>query len=268
MTLPSSTTRLRAAALLMAVAVAPLRADLTYVMKTEAHASTVPAPPSTNPMLAMLGGIVVGTIVPPGGIRMTVIVGEHGTRIQYDSDYLGVPAGGAMLIGPDGASVIVNPATRTYWTAAKLDSGMIGLTLNPSVEMHATGERATIAGARADRSTFEVRVALPSPSGGGLPGLPPDLALSGEVWLSPLYARYVKLMPALAGGLALFGGDKIAASGFPMRSVLRGELFAGQEIESVVTSIAEATVPEAAFHVPPDYTETPPPGRLPSAMGR
>jgi hypothetical protein len=40
-----------------------------------------------------------------------------------------------------------------------------------------------------------------------------------------------------------------------MRSILRSEVFAGQQIESVVTDLVETTVPASAFEVPAGFTE-------------
>jgi len=97
--------RLLTALLLAATAVAPLRADLKYVTRLTAHPSTVPLPPSTNPMFAMFGGVIVGTLVPNGGLQVTVTIGDRGTRVECDQAYLLIPAGSAMLIKPDGTRI-------------------------------------------------------------------------------------------------------------------------------------------------------------------
>jgi hypothetical protein len=260
--------RLVAALVFAALAVTPLSADLKYVSRLTARPSTVPLPPSTNPMFSMLGGVVVGTIVPTGGIRMTVTIGERGTRIEYDQAYLFVPTGGAMLIRPDGSGIVINPADKTYWRVAKLNAGFMGATLNPDVKITPTGESAVVAGVRANLSSMTVRVPLPLPSEGGLPGMPNELSISGDVWLAPQYARYAKMMPAMANGLAAIGMDTMNAEGFPMRVIVRGEMFAGQEIETVVTSISELSAPASAFDVPSGYKEVPQPAMPGIGIGR
>ena len=261
-------TRLVAALVFAALAVVPLSADLKYVSRLTARPSTVPLPPPTNPMFTMLGGIVVGAIVPTGGVRMTVTIGERGTRIEYDQAYLLVPAGGAMLIQPDGSGVVINPADRTYWKVAKMTTGFMGGALNPDVRITPTGESAVVAGLRANQSSMAVRVPLPLPSEGGLPGMPNELSVTGDIWLAPQFARYAKMMPAMANGLAAFGMDTLNAEGLPVRVVLRGEMFAGQEIETVVTSISELTAPASVFAVPSDYKEVPQPAMPGIGVGR
>jgi hypothetical protein len=260
--------RLLAALLFAVVAVAPLRADLKYVSRVTARPSTVPLPPTTNPMFTMLGGVIVGTIVPTGGVQMTVTVGERGTRIEYDQAYVMVPAGSAMIVRPDGSGVVLNPSEKTYWRIAKMNVGMMGATLNPDVRITPTAENATVAGVRTTRSTLAVRVPLPSAAEGGFPGMPSELSISGDIWLAPQYARYTKLMPPVANGLAAIGMDTASATGFPMRVVVRGEMFAGQEIESVVTSIGEVAAPASAFEIPDGYTEVPQPAMPGIGVGR
>lgn len=240
------------------LAVAPLRADLTFVVRTTAHRATVEQPPPSNPMFTMFGGLVVSTIVPPGGVKMTVTVGERGTRLQYDQAYLMLPAGAALLVRPDGSQIVIDPAARTYWRAGQATSaGGAGVT--PDVNVTPTGEHATIAGLDAERSTLDVRLAFPGAAGAAMPGLPSELAISGDVWLAPRYARYARMLPALANGLAAVGMGALPADGLPVRLVMRSELFAGQEIESVVTSIAETTAAADLFEVPAGFKEVDPP---------
>jgi hypothetical protein len=44
-----------------------------------------------------------------------------------------------------------------------------------------------------------------------------------------------------------------------MRQVTRSELFAGRQLEMIVTRIGEETVPAGDFSVPADYKEVPSP---------
>ena len=65
-----------------------------------------------------------------------------------------------------------------------------------------------------------------------------------------------------------FGAETLAAEGLMMRSVLRGELLGNQELESVITTIAETPAPASIFAIPAGYTEVPPPSGLPGLTSR
>src|SRR5262245_34474499 len=99
---------------------APLRAELKYTMKMDAHKSATPAP-EADPMMAMLANTIVSTLVPTGGIEMTITLGDKGSRVEYNKAYSGVPSGGITLVRPDGSLVVLDQATKTYWKLAKPD---------------------------------------------------------------------------------------------------------------------------------------------------
>jgi hypothetical protein len=262
-------TRLLTALVFAVVTVAPVSADLTYVTKMTARPSTVPVPPPSNPMYTMLGGVIITRLVPPGGIQMTATIGERGARIEFDQAYLIMPAGTALVIRPDGSGVVIDPAAKTFWKVAKMTPGVLGGALAPEVQLTPTGDTETIAGTPAVKSTVAIRVALPAgPGGATMAGLPSDIRLSGEIWLAEAYARYAPLIPVMASGLAALGIDMREARGFPMRTVMRSELFAGQQVESVVTSLRELTAPADAFEVPAGFTEVPQPPVPGMGVGR
>jgi hypothetical protein len=250
--------RLVAALVLVAAIVAPLRADLKYTMKIEARPSTVPAEAPANPLFAMVGGFVLGMIAPPGGVEMTTTVGTNGARIEYSKAYTVVPAGGALLVSPDGSITVIDPATKTYWKTTKAESSAAMANISAQVDIKATGTSATVAGVQAQRSTISIKVPLPMGAGMQMPGMPTDLAVSGEVWLTDKYKNYSPMTAGIAGGLNALGFDKLSAAGFPMRTIMRSDLFAGQEIESVVTSLSEVTAPASTYQVPAGYKEVQP----------
>lgn len=260
--------RLLAATGLMAVLVAPLRADLKYTMQVEARPSTVQSDAPVNPLFAMVGGFVLSMIAPPGGIEMTTIVGTNGARIEYSKAYTMVPAGGALLVSPDGTVTVVDPATKTYWKTTRTDAAAATASMNAQVSITPTGSADTIAGVRAERSAIAIKVALPVASGMQMPGMPTELAVTGDVWLTDKYKNYSPMTAGIAGGLNALGFDKMSAAGFPMRTIMRSDLFAGQEIVSVVTSLGEVTVPASTFQVPAGYKEVQPQlGGMLSGMG-
>lgn len=250
---------------LLGVLVAPVRAELKYTMKTEAHPSTVRSATPANPLFTMLSSLVLGMIAPPGGLVATFLVGDRGTRVEYNKAYTVVPAGGAMLMMPDGAVVVIDPATKTYSKIARTDTVSTLAGRAPEVNLRRTGTFASIAGVRAERATVDIRVALPVPAGMAMPGLPSDLALAGEAWFADQYKNYSQR----SGGLTALGGsaglEALSNAGFLMRAILRSELFGEQELESVVTEIGEAAVPASSFQIPAGYTEVPP--QTPFGMG-
>jgi hypothetical protein len=213
--------------------------------------------------MTMLSGMVIGMIAPPGGLEMTVTVGERGARVDYNKAYTVVPAGGSMIIGPDGTVVVINPAAKTFWKVARSDAAS-ALGRTPTVSVKPTGEFASIVGVRAERAAVEIRVALPVPA--GMPGMPTELVMTGDAWMAEQYKKYSVLSSGLFS-VGSLGMDKMAASGLTMRSIMRSDLFGSQEIESIVTSIGEVSVPAGTFEVPAGYTEVAAPtGGLPMPM--
>jgi hypothetical protein len=240
-----------------ALVVAPLRAELKYTLKTEAHASSVTPTGPVNPLFTMLSSLVLGMIAPQGGTEMTVTVGDRGTRVDYPRAFAMVPAGSSVLVAPDGGMVVLNPSARTYWKAPKIEGvpGMAGLT--PSVTVNRTGAFASIAGVRAEHAAIEIR--LPLPAGAALTGLPAELTMAGDAWFSDAHKRYARPSGALSGLAGSVGLEGLSNAGFLMRSVLRSDLFGQQELESVVTDLRELDVPPSTFQVPEGFTEVPAP---------
>ena len=250
----------RVAALILAIncSLVSLSADLKYTMTVTARPSTVAAAAPANPILGLLGPMVVNTIAPPGGVQVTTTIGERASRFEYDKAYTIIPAGGVLIITADGMLTVLNPAERTYWKMAK-PAGLGANAVAPVVKVERTGSFETIAGVRAERARIDIRVPLPLPPGAQMPGLPPDVSVTGEAWLADQYKKYAAMSAGVTSIMGSLGPDSIAADGFAMRSIMRSELFGGQEIESVVTSISEAPSPAGFFDVPSDFKEVPPP---------
>lgn len=251
------TRRLIAGLALSAVLVAPLRAELKYTLRTEAHASTVTPATPPNPLFTMLSSLVLGLIAPPGGSLMTVTVGERGTRVDYPQAFAMIPAGASVIVTPDGGMVVVNPATKTYWKAPAISASPAIGGVAPAVKIQRTGTSATVAGVTAAHATIEIR--LPLPAGAALPGLPSELVMVGDAWFSDAHKQYARPSGALSGLAGSIGLEGLSGAGFLMRSVLRSELFGRQELESVVTELEELAVPAGTFQVPAGYAEVPPP---------
>jgi hypothetical protein len=256
--------RFGTAAVLTALLVAPLSAELKYTMHIEAKPSTAASTAPANPMLEMIGAIVASTMAPQGGLEVTVTVGDHGTRVDYAQAYMIVPAGGVTLVTPKGEMIVLDPAKRTFWKMSKPDlSALPGG--GPTVTIKRTGQTETISGIRAERATLDIHMPLPVPPGSELPqGLPSDIAMTGDVWLSSQYKQYAKTAAGLVGGVNVLGVDTIANEGFMVKSILRGDLLGNRQIESTVTNVSETTVPASLFEIPAGFTEVPPPSGLPA----
>jgi hypothetical protein len=231
-------------------------AELKYTMKVEARPSTVSAAATGHPLLSVIGPLVVESIAPAGGVELRAIVGERGARMEYSRAYTIIPAGGALIVSTDGSIVVVNPAAKTFWRMAAPQAARAAQ-VAPDVKVSRTGAFETILGVRAEHATIDIRMALPLPAEANLPGIPADLAITGEAWLADQFRKYVGAtgFAAIAGTL---GPGTLAAAGFPMRSIMRSEIFGGQQIESIVTSIEESPAPAGAFDVPAGFTEVPP----------
>jgi hypothetical protein len=216
----------------------------------------------------MLGPMVVNTIAPPGGVQVTTVLGEGGSRFEYDKAYTVIPAGGRMIVTTDGNVVVINPAERTYWKMTKpAGLGAVG-GIKPTVSIDRSGTFETIAGVRAERASIDIRVPLPLPPGTQMPGLPADVAVTGETWVSEQYRKYAALSSGVNAMLGSLGFDALSSAGFPMRSIMRSEILGNQEIESLVTSIGEVPADPKAFEIPAGYREVPPPAMGMSGLGR
>ena len=235
-----------------------LSADLKYTMTVVARPSTVAASTPANPILGILGPMVVNTIAPPGGVHVTTTIGEGGSRFEYDKAYTIIPAGGVMIVTPDGMITVLNSTERTYWKMAK-PAGLGANGIAPVVKVDRTGSFETIAGVRSERATINIRVPLPLPPGTQMPGLPSEVTVTGETWLAEQFKKYAAMSAGVTSMMGSLGPDSLTAAGFPMRSIMRSELFGSQEIESVVTTIAETAAPAGAFEVPAGFKEVPAP---------
>jgi len=235
-----------------------LSADLKYTMTVVARPSTVAASTPANPIWGILGPMVVNTIAPPGGVHVTTTIGEAGSRFEYDKAYTIIPAGGVMIVTPDGMITVLNSTERTYWKMAK-PAGLGANGIAPVVKVDRTGSFETIAGVRSERATINIRVPLPLPPGTQMPGLPSEVTVTGETWLAEQFKKYAAMSAGVTSMMGSLGPDSLTAAGFPMRSIMRSELFGSQEVESVVTTIAETAAPAGAFEVPAGFKEVPAP---------
>ena len=235
-------------AIVVALSVVHLSAELKYTMRMQLKPASAPAG-AGNEALAAIGAQVIEMMVPGGSADMTVLTGDRGTRVEANKARVGMPLGSVMLQRPDGSIVVLVPAARTYWKVGAADMGAIKATTKR------TGEYSTISGERVERVTFRFEVPIGADATSA--GVPP-IAIEGDAWIAEKYRRYTAVTAKTAPGLGL---AELAQMGLSIRQVMRSPIFGDKEIESVVTRIVEEAAPAALFQVPADYKEVPAPGR-------
>src|ERR1700674_5486933 len=92
---------------------APGRADLRYVMHTEARQVTLTEP--VNAMLVMAADMVVRAMLPEGPSDSIYRVSDKGVRVEHTKASAMMPAGTVMLSLVDGTTIVINPHEKTYW---------------------------------------------------------------------------------------------------------------------------------------------------------
>lgn len=240
--------------------------QLTYTTHVELR--RVESPAQENPILASLyarlGGLIGSGFlrrVPGGAIDWRTTLSEEGLRIEANKEVPFLPQGTVQFIHPDASATFVTATTRTYWRTDAPPESALARTraaaerLRPSIQSKRTGEIATIAGIRAERVAFTATL---NPE--GMPSAllihGPNLEIAGDIWLAPQYKAETALLSryAMAPNAVPRIFSEVAADGFPLRMILRGDLFGGYEYEQVVTEISSAATP-SAFQIPADYTE-------------
>jgi hypothetical protein len=274
--------KLFAASLLMltstaAVAVLPAQTassvrGLKYTTHTEIKPSATPGP-APNPMFATVGDAMMKQMLPSGPTDVVTIVCDFGSRSEYVKGSMGQAGEGSIALNlPNGDTVLLNPKDKTYWKMSAKDmtdalAPMEQMGMKPKTTTKKTGEFATIAGLRAERTSFEWRMDIPIPDELRAqlpPDFPTSLSMAGSAWLAAdKYQDYVaKASHSKAmDSLAMLGLDQLAGGGggLLMKMVMEGAMFGGNQMEAVVTQVGEETIPASLFAIPAEYKEVPSP---------
>lgn len=243
---------------LLGTASAPLSAQLKYTLRMEVHKTTVQS--AADPMMVMMGNVLLETVVPDGSVELTCALGDKGIRVEWNKALAGIPAGAVLLRLADGTTVLLDPTTKTYWKLTVFDLASLPPSWRAEVKRQPSGEFETLAGVRAERASLQVRIPFAlAASGETVSGTPTELNLSGEVWTTDRYKQYLTpgLRPIM--GLAVIGLETVGEGGFVLRQVLHGAMLGDSELESRVTSLSEEALPESLFAIPPGYKEVPAP---------
>ncbi len=236
------------------IAALPAAAELRYTTHVEMRKAQTTQP--VDPMLGMIGAMLASRF-PTGDLK--IVVGPAGQRVEFVNGLGPIPAGGILLLRT-GSTVILNPASRTYWSAPNPRTTLPG-GATPTVSSKRTGEFSTLAGLRAERVTFDLSMNLPLPAGVQLPaGFPTAFTLDGEMWVADQFKAYASSLNAITN--ALFPGvgtGGLAQDGLILQQVTRSPMFGGNELVFSVTNVIEGPDTADLFQIPPDYKEVPMP---------
>lgn len=262
------------ALVLVAVASAPLSAELKVTSRMSVRA--VPdAPPAADMLSQMMGPMLLQMFGGLDGVEMVSIWHEDGrTRTEYRTAFAGLPAGAVIVTRADGTSVGFDPKAETWWKmsddADMAEQAAFMAQMKPEITTKKTGQFETLAGFRAERITLAMRMPIPLPPEVAqappefLALLPREFTFEGDMWVAPQFSKYTAAVAksALAGPLAQFGFDKLqeGLDGLAVRQVMRMNLLAGYEMETVVVSAVEEAAPASSFDVPAGFKEVPMPG--------
>ena len=263
------------ALVLVVMVAAPLSADLKVTSKMTVRA-VAGAAPATDMMSQMMGPMLLEMFGGSGGVEMVQISNEDGrTRIEYKQAFAGMPAGIVIVTKADGTATGFDPVAKTWWkmpgiTDMPPEAAEMMAQMKPTITTKKTGQFETIAGLKAERVALSMRIAIPlPPEAAQLPQeflamMPSEFIFEGDSWVSPQFDKYTTAMAksAMTGPMQQFGFDKLMADlgGLSVKQVMRMNLLAGYEMETLVTSAVEEAVPASAFEVPAGFKEVPMPG--------
>lgn len=263
--------RMFAGLLVLVALVAPLSAELKVTTKMSVR--QVPgAAPATDMMSQMMGPMMLQMFGGTDGVEMVTISHEDGrTRTEYKTAFTGMPAGSVVLMRADGTSVGFDAKAGTWWKIPGLadmppEAAAMMAQMTPEITTKKTGQFETIAGQRAEKVTMSMRMPIPLPA--EVPAemramLPEAFIFDGDMWIAGTFSKYTKAMAKsmTAGAMAQFGFDKLMndLQGFPVKQVMRMNLLAGYEMETLVLSIVEEDTPDALFVMPTGLKEIPMP---------
>ena len=250
----------------LAAAPPPQTSALTATIRVEVArlADAGDVPPES---LAGLGPMLARMLTPDGPVEMRWYGDPAGVRARIAQRLSLLPAG-AVVIQRRGAAAIevLNPSEQTYYEMPAATSGSLdALAGVPDLQMRPTGDTTIIAGQRAERNELTLTLAL-SASAGPAGGLPRDLQITGDVWLTDAFAgdEYRAILQTLNALMAIPGlGAAVPPGRFPLRTRLRLTMLPGIELRSDVVAIRPAAVSRDELTIPAGYRKVDPPGRGP-----
>jgi hypothetical protein len=210
------------------------------------------------------GPLLTQLLTPEGPVDIQYVIAGEQTRADVQGRLAALPKGSVVIQKMGDQTIrVLNPGNRT-WYEIPTNQNLGVLLGTPDVTIEPTGEKATIAGHRAERFRFTQVLRIPLPEGTALPPhFPQDLQLSGDLWSTDAFAgaSYAGVFRTLQAFAAIPGVEALTAGGrFPLRIALRSPVMPGYEIRSEVTTIGPITAEPAQFEVPRGYQKVRAPG--------
>ncbi len=247
--------------------VAGQTATLNDITKYTIHTDMQQDPSAAaNPLAAMAAG-QLGSMVPPGGADQIVTTSlTKGTRTEFAQGFMGVTAGTVTITKPDGSSIGMNPANKTYWKQPVGDAGpgpaaaLAAMGITPTVKIDHPAGVQTIDGMKASHVVMTISMALPLPPGvQAPPGMPSDISTVFDAWMTDAVKLPAASGPALdvLQKMGLSDMKGFADAGFMLKGTVS---VLGIQLVMTTKDISHAPQPAAIFDVPADYKEVPAPG--------
>lgn len=200
------------------------------------------------------GPLLTQLLTPEGPVDIQYVIAGDQTRADVQGRLATLPKGSVVMQKMGDASIrVVNPGNKT-WYEIPANQNLGILLATPDVTIEPTGEKATIAGQRAERFRFTQQLRVPVAEGAALPPeFPQTVDLSGDLWSTDAFAgaSYAGVFKTLQAFAAIPGVEALTAGGrFPLRIALRSSVMPGYEIRSEVTTIGPVTADAELFEVP------------------
>ena len=225
----------------------------------------VPAPAIGEKAAAYgnFGPLIAQLLTPEGPVDIQYLIAGDQTRAEVKGRLATLPVGSIVIQKMGDAMIkVLNPTNKT-WYEIPADQNLGMLLGTPDVTIEPAGEKATIAGQRADRFRFKQMLHVPVAEGVSLPpDFPKDIELTGDLWSTDAFAGsgYATVFKTLQAFAAIPGVEALTAGGrFPLRIALRSSIMPGYEIRTEVTAIGPAPADPALFTVPASYQKIVPP---------
>jgi len=210
------------------------------------------------------GPLLTQLLTPEGPVDIQYVIAGDQTRADVQGRLATLPKGSVVIQKMGDETIrVVNPGNKT-WYEIPANQNLGVLLGTPDVTIEPTGEKATIAGQRAERFRFTQVLRIPLAEGTALPSdFPKDLQLSGDLWSTDAFAgaSYAGVFKTLQAFAAIPGVEALTAGGrFPLRIALRSPVMPGYEIRSEVVQIGPVNPEASHFEVPRGYQKVQPPG--------
>jgi hypothetical protein len=244
-------------------AAAPATLQATIRMSVAKIDAPAPAVGDKASAYGNFGPLVAQLLTPEGPVDIQYVIAGDQSRADVKGRLATLPAGSIVLQKLGESTIrVLNPANKT-WYEIPANQNLGALLGTPDVTIEPAGEKATIAGQRAERFRFKETLHVPVPEGVSLPpDFPSDIELNGDLWSTDAFAGsgYASVFRTLQAFAAIPGVEALTAGGrFPLRIALRSSVMPGYEIRSEVTAIGPVAADPSFFIVPTGFQKVLPP---------